>query len=61
MKKSWKKLKSIIQQEKDSIALKQLGLEIASEVLHDKKLKAFLKTVMNNYRKNKRLGIVTFD
>ncbi len=55
------KCKLILQQEKDSTAIKQLALEIGSKVIHDEKLKGFLSVVMNNYRKNKRLGVVTFD
>ncbi len=52
--------KYILQQEKDSTAIKQLA-EIVSKVLQEQKVKQILELVMNNYRKNKRLGIVTFD
>lgn len=54
-------LKFILQQEKDSTALKQLALIIGAEVVLDKKMKATLQVILNNYRKNKRLGIVRFD
>jgi hypothetical protein len=57
----FEKLKYIIQQEKDSTAIKQLALEIAAKVLHEEKTKAVLGVALNNYRRNKRMGIVTFD
>lgn len=53
-------MKKLLQQEKDSTALKQLA-SIGSKVLLDKKTSEILELVMNNYRKNKRLGIVTFE
>tara|TARA_R100000808_G_scaffold22072_1_gene47873 strand:+ start:25 stop:288 length:264 start_codon:yes stop_codon:yes gene_type:complete len=52
--------KYALQQEKDSTAIKQLA-RIGAKVLLDEKMKSIIETVMNNYRKNKRLGIVTFD
>ena len=52
--------KQTIQQEKDSTAIKQLAW-IGAEVLLDKKTKQIMATILNNYRKNKRMGIVTFD
>jgi|TARA_Y100000034_G_C6647581_1_gene283317 hypothetical protein len=54
------KWKHLIQQEKDSTCIKQLA-RIGAEVLLDEKVKSILEVVMNNYRKNKRLGIVSFD
>ena len=54
---SWKVL---IQQKKDSTALKQLA-SIGAKVLLDKKTNEILTVVMNNYRKNKRLGIIDFE
>jgi|24BtaG_2_1085350.scaffolds.fasta_scaffold03110_8 hypothetical protein len=60
-RKLFEECKYILQQEKDSTAMKQLALEIASKVIHDKKIKGFLGVVLGNYRKNKRLGIVSFD
>jgi len=52
--------KILIQQEKDSTALKQLA-EIGANVLHDQKIKTINSIILNNYRRNKRLGIITFD
>jgi len=60
-RKLFEECKYIIQQEKDSTAMKQLSLLIASKVIHDEKIKGFLGVVLGNYRKNKRLGIVNFD
>jgi len=56
----FEKLKYTIQQEKDSTAIKQLALSVAYVIL-DEKVKGILSIVLNNYRKNKRLGIVDFD
>jgi len=53
-------LKKVLQQEKDSTALKQLA-EIGAEVLLSSQTQCVLLKVLNNYRRNKRLGIVTFD
>lgn len=52
--------KYALQQEKDSTAIKQLAW-IGAKVLLDEKTKQINEVVMNNYRKNKRLGIVSFD
>ncbi len=52
--------KYLLQQEKDSTALKQLA-RIGAKVLLEDKFKVANEIIMNNYRKNKRLGIVTFD
>jgi len=52
--------KTILQQEKDSTALKQLA-SIGAKVLQKKKTIRILELVMNNYRKNKRIGIVDFN
>lgn len=49
-----------IQQKKDSTAIKQLAW-IGAEVVLDEKNKALVEVILNNYRKNKRLGIVDFD
>lgn len=54
-------LKLILQQEKDGTAFKQLALEIGAKVLQEEKVRGILEVVLNNYRKNKRLGIVKFD
>ena len=59
-RKEFEEWKYLIQQEKDSTALKQLA-RIGSKVLLEHKTKVINEIIMNNYRKNKRLGIVTFD
>ena len=59
-RKEFEELKTIIQQEKDSTAIKQLA-RIGAKVILDEKMKEILKIVMNNYRKNKRLGVVLND
>jgi len=56
----FEKWKYLLQQNKDSTAMKQLA-SIGAKVLLDEKTKEILSVVMNNYRKNKRLGIVDFD
>jgi len=52
--------KFLLQQEKDSTAIKQLAT-IGAKVLLEDKVKLINEIVVNNYRKNKRAGIVTFD
>ena len=52
--------KRILEQEKDSTALKQLAL-LGHFVLHDPKIGAILGVVFKNKRNNKRLGIVTYE
>lgn len=52
--------KYLIQQEKDSTAIKQLA-EIGAKVLLDEKFKLVNGIILNNYRKNKRMGVVNFD
>jgi urease gamma subunit len=52
--------KQILQQTKDSTAIKQL-MALGSKVIHDKKIKELIEIVISNKRKNKRLGIVDFD
>jgi hypothetical protein len=52
--------KSILEQDKDSTALKQL-MFIASKVLRDDKMAYILGVVYSNKRKNKRLGIIEFE
>jgi hypothetical protein len=55
-----KKCKTILEQEKDSTCLKQLAW-IGAKVIHDEKTAYILGTVFDNKRKNKRLGIITFE
>ena len=52
--------KKLIEQTKDSTALKQLA-RVGSIVLHSKKEAAILDVVLGNKRRNKRLGIADFD
>jgi len=52
--------KKILHQSKDSTAIKQLAM-IGTKTIQDQKMLQFLEVVLNNYRKNKRLGIVDFD
>ncbi len=52
--------KKLLNQEKDSTALKQLA-SIGSKVLHSSEIKEILSIVLDNKRKNKRLGINQFE
>ena len=52
--------KKILQQEKDSTALKQLA-ELGHNVLHSDLTGKSLRVVLANKRRNKRLGIVDFE
>ena len=52
--------KLLLQQTKDATAIKQLA-KIGSIVLHEKKTAKILDIIMNNKRKNKRLGVPNFD
>ena len=52
--------KKILQQEKDSTALKQLA-ELGHNVLHSDLTGKSVRVVMSNKRRNKRLGIVDFE
>lgn len=56
----FERCKKIIEQEKDSTALKQLAW-IGAKVLHEEKTGYILGVVFANKRKNKRLGIIEFD
>jgi len=49
--------KRIIQQPKNSTAMKQLAKLGYYHVLHDEKIKELLKTVVDNFRKNQRTGV----
>lgn len=59
-RKELEEWKHLLQQEKDSTALKQLA-RIGAKVLLEEKTKLANEIVLNNYRKNKRLGVVTFE
>lgn len=52
--------KKILQQVKDSTALKQLA-ELGHNVLHSDLTGKSLKIVLGNKQRNKRLGIVEFE
>jgi len=53
-------MKKVLEQPKDSTALKQLAL-IGSKVLLEPKTSEILGVIYANKRKNKRLGIVEYD
>ncbi len=52
--------KQKIRQVKDGTAIKQLW-SIGSKVIHDEKIGEYINVVLENKRKNKRLGISDFD
>lgn len=52
--------KVTLQQEKDATAFKQLAA-IGAKVIHDTPQGEYFTTVLNNLRKNKRLGIVEVE
>jgi len=56
----FEKAKRIIEQKKDSTALKQLAW-IGTKVLLEEKTEFILATVFKNKRKNARIGIIEFD
>ncbi len=53
-------MKAILQQPKDSTAIKQL-IELGAKVVQDDKIKQYLSIIYGNRRRNKRLGIVDFE
>ena len=59
-RKDFEELKKILEQEKDATAIKQLA-SIGAKTLLDPKTSHILEVVFKNKRKNKRLGIVTFE
>lgn len=54
------KCKNILEQPKDSTALKSLAW-IGAKVLHEEKIGYILETIFANKRKNKRTGLNEFD
>lgn len=54
------KSKEILEQSKDSTALKQLAW-IGAKVIHEEKTKYILASIFKNKKNNKRLGIIDFD
>lgn len=59
-RKEFDEFKQAIQQKKDSTALKQLAW-IGAKVILEEKTKEILKVALNNYRKNKRMGVIDFE
>lgn len=59
-RKEFESFKKIIQQTKDSTAIKSLAW-IGAKVLLEEKTSYILKTIFDNKRKNARLGIADFD
>lgn len=55
-----KELKKRLLQPKDSTAIKQL-MSIGAKVLLDEKITHINELILNNFRKNKRTGIIEFD
>lgn len=52
--------KAILEQKKDSTALKQLAW-VGAKVLHEEKTAFMLSLIFKNKSKNSRLGIIDFD
>ena len=52
--------KKVLQQTKDGTAIKQL-MNIGHIVIHDDKLGKISQVILNNRRRNKRIGITEFD
>lgn len=52
--------KKIIEQKKDSTALKQLAW-IGAKVIHEKKIKYLLATLFKNKKNNERNNIIDFE
>ena len=53
--------KKFIKQPKNSTAIKQLAEIGAANVLHDKKTNTILDIILNNFRRNARIGIAESD
>jgi len=60
-REEFNKAKEIIQQTKDSTAIKQLAFIGIANVRHDQKTTILLSYLFKNKRNNQRLGIVDFD
>lgn len=52
--------KDKLQQPKDSTTIKQL-MKIGAKYIHSEPIGTYINIVLDNKRKNKRLGIVDFD
>ena len=53
-------IKELLHQDKDSTAYKQ-AVEITLKVLLEDKIMKFRYIVLNNYRRNKRIGITDYE
>jgi len=53
--------KKVLQQKKDSTAIKQLAFEIGAEVVLRSWMGKMIGAITDNKRKNQRLGIADFD
>lgn len=53
-------LKLVLEQEKDSTALKQLAF-IGSKVIQARETRQIIQVVKGNIRKNRKIGIATFE
>ncbi len=53
-------IKELLQVEETGVAIKQ-SIEIALEVILEQKTLVITSHILNNYRRNKRKGVVTFD
>ena len=54
------RMKSVLEQEKDSTALKTLAW-IGAKVLQEEKMSYVLSVIYANKRKNKRIGVAQFE
>ncbi|MBU1111676.1 MAG: hypothetical protein KJ896_02765 [Nanoarchaeota archaeon] len=52
--------KEILEQEKDSTAIKQLA-SLGANMLYEQKTKQLLQTIYANKRRNKRIGVNQFE
>lgn len=60
-RRQFEEAKNIIQQSKDSTAFKQLAFGSVTKLKGGDWTKYWLKVSLNNFRKNKRLGVVDFE
>lgn len=59
-RKAFEELKKLLNQKKDSTAMKQLAF-IGAKALQSNLIKPIVNTIIDNRRKNSRLGIVDFE
>lgn len=60
-RRQFNEAKKVINQVKDATAMKQLAFIGIANVLFDKKTNQILDIIINNKRKNARLGVADFD